>query len=127
MLTPATVDAIKVPVITSGGIGDGRGLVAALAFGAQGIAMGTRFLMTTDSGVPAATLERYVKAYGTIDWQTRFQYNKFAGVTLGIKNVANKQPPLSIRTAGGGNQVGYDGRYASPLGRQLYLNANFRY
>ena len=72
-------------------------------------------------------LERYVKAYGTIDWQTRFQYNKFAGVTLGIKNVANKQPPLSIRTAGGGNQVGYDGRYASPLGRQLYLNANFRY
>ena len=62
VLLPQVVDAVKVPVVAAGGFYDGRGLVAALAYGAQGIAMGTRFLMTTDSGVPAATLDRYVKA-----------------------------------------------------------------
>ena len=62
VLLPQVVDAVQVPVVAAGGFYDGRGLVAALAYGAQGIAMGTRFLMTTDSGVPAATLERYVKA-----------------------------------------------------------------
>ncbi|MFO1466103.1 MAG: nitronate monooxygenase [Steroidobacteraceae bacterium] len=60
VLLPQVVDAVKVPVVAAGGFFDGRGLLAALAFGAQGIAMGTRFLMTTDSGVPAATLERYI-------------------------------------------------------------------
>ena len=62
VLLPQVVDAVQVPVVAAGGFYDGRGLVAALAYGAQGIAMGTRFLMTTDSAVPAATLERYVKA-----------------------------------------------------------------
>lgn len=62
VLLPQVVDAVKVPVVAAGGFYDGRGLLAALSYGAQGIAMGTRFLMTTDSGVPAATLERYVKA-----------------------------------------------------------------
>ncbi len=60
VLLPQVVDAVKVPVVAAGGFYDGRGLLAALAFGAQGIAMGTRFLMTSDSGVPAVTLKRYV-------------------------------------------------------------------
>ena len=47
-------------MVAAGGFYDGRGLVAALAFGAQGIAMGTRFLMTRDSGVPEVTLQRYL-------------------------------------------------------------------
>ena len=62
VLLPQVVDAVRVPVVAAGGFYDGRGLLAALAYGAQGIAMGTRFLMTTDSGVPAVTLERYLKA-----------------------------------------------------------------
>lgn len=60
VLLPQVVDAVKVPVVAAGGFYDGRGLVAALAFGAVGIAMGTRFLMTRDSGVPEATLARYL-------------------------------------------------------------------
>ena len=60
VLLPQVVDAVKVPVVAAGGFYDGRGLVAALAFGAQGIAMGTRFMMTRDSGVPEATLQRYL-------------------------------------------------------------------
>ncbi len=47
-LVPQVVDAVDIPVIAAGGIADGRGLVAALALGAQGIQMGTRFICTTE-------------------------------------------------------------------------------
>ena len=47
-LIPQIADAVKVPVIAAGGIADGRGLVAALALGAQGIQMGTRFICSTE-------------------------------------------------------------------------------
>ena len=65
LLTSAAVDAVDVPIVAAGGFRDGRGLVAALAFGAEGIAMGTRFLMTQESPVPDATLQRYVDAHVT--------------------------------------------------------------
>lgn len=48
VLIPAVVDSVKIPVIASGGIGDGRGLMAALSLGAQGIEMGTRFIATRE-------------------------------------------------------------------------------
>ncbi|MFO7996151.1 MAG: nitronate monooxygenase [Dehalococcoidia bacterium] len=51
ILIPLTVDAVDIPVIASGGFGDGRGLVAALALGASGINMGTRFLAAKESPV----------------------------------------------------------------------------
>jgi enoyl-[acyl-carrier protein] reductase II len=47
-LIPQVVDSVAIPVIAAGGIADGRGLVAALALGAQGIQMGTRFVCTTE-------------------------------------------------------------------------------
>ncbi len=62
LLVPAAADAVRVPVVAAGGFRDGRGLVAALAFGAEGIAMGTRFLMTRESPVPDATIRRYLDA-----------------------------------------------------------------
>jgi NAD(P)H-dependent flavin oxidoreductase YrpB (nitropropane dioxygenase family) len=52
LLLPQVVDTVDIPVIGAGGFTDGRGLVAALAWGASGIAMGTRFLLTSDSTVP---------------------------------------------------------------------------
>jgi NAD(P)H-dependent flavin oxidoreductase YrpB (nitropropane dioxygenase family) len=66
VLLPQVLDAVKVPVIASGGFGDGRGLAAALAYGAVGIAMGTRFLLTRESPVPETTKAAYLKA-GTDD------------------------------------------------------------
>jgi enoyl-[acyl-carrier protein] reductase II len=48
VLVPKVVDALSIPVIASGGIGDGRGLMAALALGAEGIEMGTRFIATKE-------------------------------------------------------------------------------
>ncbi|MGI8841344.1 MAG: NAD(P)H-dependent flavin oxidoreductase [Caulobacteraceae bacterium] len=51
ILIPAAADRIKIPMIASGGFGDGRGLVAALALGADGINMGTRFMATAESPI----------------------------------------------------------------------------
>lgn len=51
ILIPLTADAVEIPVIASGGFADGRGLVAALALGAEGMNMGTRFLVTQESPV----------------------------------------------------------------------------
>ncbi|WP_328628192.1 nitronate monooxygenase [Streptomyces sp. NBC_00353] len=62
VLLPQVVDAVDIPVIAAGGFHDGRGLVAALAYGAAGIAMGTRFLLTSDSTVPDAVKARYLAA-----------------------------------------------------------------
>jgi enoyl-[acyl-carrier protein] reductase II len=49
VLVPSIVDTVKIPVIAAGGFADGRGLAAALALGAEGIAMGTRFMTTKES------------------------------------------------------------------------------
>jgi nitronate monooxygenase len=57
-LVPAVVEAVRLPVIAAGGLADGRGLVAALALGASGILMGTRFVATRESLAP----EMYKKA-----------------------------------------------------------------
>lgn len=62
VLLPQVLDAVDVPVIAAGGFADGRGLVAALGYGAAGIAMGTRFLLTQESPVPAVTKGEYLKA-----------------------------------------------------------------
>jgi NAD(P)H-dependent flavin oxidoreductase YrpB (nitropropane dioxygenase family) len=62
LLIPQVAAAVDVPVIAAGGFFDGRGLVAALAWGAAGIAMGTRFLLTSDSPVPGAVKQMYLTA-----------------------------------------------------------------
>jgi NAD(P)H-dependent flavin oxidoreductase YrpB (nitropropane dioxygenase family) len=62
LLIPQVVDAVQIPVIAAGGYCDGRGLAAALAYGAQGIAMGTRFLLTQESPVAEQVKRRYLAA-----------------------------------------------------------------
>jgi NAD(P)H-dependent flavin oxidoreductase YrpB (nitropropane dioxygenase family) len=65
ILLPQVLDAVRVPVIAAGGYSSGRGLAGALASGAAGVAMGTRFLMSRESPTPSATLERYLKVADT--------------------------------------------------------------
>jgi NAD(P)H-dependent flavin oxidoreductase YrpB (nitropropane dioxygenase family) len=62
LLVPQVAAAVDIPVIAAGGFFDGRGLVAALAWGAAGIAMGTRFLLTSDSPVADAVKQVYLDA-----------------------------------------------------------------
>jgi NAD(P)H-dependent flavin oxidoreductase YrpB (nitropropane dioxygenase family) len=60
LLLPQVVSAVDIPVVAAGGFFDGRGLVAALAYGAEGIAMGTRFLLTSDSPVADEVKQVYL-------------------------------------------------------------------
>jgi len=61
ILIPAAADKVKIPMIASGGFGDGRGLVAALALGAEGINMGTRFCATKESPIHDNVKNKYVE------------------------------------------------------------------
>jgi NAD(P)H-dependent flavin oxidoreductase YrpB (nitropropane dioxygenase family) len=61
ILLPEVTRAVQIPVLGAGGFVDGRGLVAALAYGAAGIAMGTRFLLTKESTVPQSVKDIYLK------------------------------------------------------------------
>ena len=63
VLLPQVLDAVGVPVAAAGGFADGRGLAAALAYGADGVAMGSRFMMTSDSPVPVAVKVAYTRAH----------------------------------------------------------------
>lgn len=72
-------------------------------------------------------ITRKVSSYTTFDWQTKAQLSKNFTLTGGIKNLADIAPPFTIRNAGGGNQAGYDGRYADPLGRTFYLNGSYKF
>lgn len=64
-LVPRVVDAVEVPVVAAGGIADGRGLLAALALGASGVQLGTRFLVARESGAHRAYRQRLLEAVET--------------------------------------------------------------
>jgi enoyl-[acyl-carrier protein] reductase II len=64
VLTPMVVDAVSIPVVTGGGIGDARGVLAALVLGADGIYMGTRFMVTPESESHVNVKEAVVKGEG---------------------------------------------------------------
>jgi NAD(P)H-dependent flavin oxidoreductase YrpB (nitropropane dioxygenase family) len=61
ILIPATADKVKIPLLASGGIGDARGFVAALALGAEGINMGTRFCATKEAPIHDNVKAKYVE------------------------------------------------------------------
>ena len=65
VLLPDVIDAVDLPVLAAGGYRCGRGLVAAMSFGAAGIAMGTRFLLSQESPVPQQVKARYLEAQVT--------------------------------------------------------------
>jgi nitronate monooxygenase len=79
-LVPAVVDAVApIPVVAAGGIGDGRGIVAALMLGADGVWLGTAFLATLEAGVSASYKER-VLAAGTDDTVLTSVFDLAAGI-----------------------------------------------
>lgn len=94
ILVPLVVDALKIPVLAGGGIGDARGFVAALALGAEGVVMGTRFIATCECIAHPKVKEAIVKAretdttlvqrsIGTIE---RVLRNKTAETVLAMEN-----------------------------------------
>jgi enoyl-[acyl-carrier protein] reductase II len=61
-LTPAVCEAVSIPVITAGGVADGRGMVAAFALGAEGVQIGTRFLTAHECGIHDAYKQKVIAA-----------------------------------------------------------------
>ena len=86
-----------------------------------------RFVNPDGSIGGLAGLTRDVKQYTTFDYQVRANIIKNLTLTAGVRNILDRDPPLSIRNTGGGNQVGYDGRYTDPIGRAYYLTAAYKY
>ncbi|MEX2394241.1 MAG: nitronate monooxygenase [Actinomycetota bacterium] len=97
LLLPQVVDAVDVPVIAAGGFFDGRGLVAALAYGAQGIAMGTRFLLTKESTVPDAVKDYYL-ARSVFDTVVTDKVDGFQHRVLKTRFVEELQSAGRVRT-----------------------------
>lgn len=83
-LLPQVVDAVHIPVIASGGIMDGRGIAAALALGAAAVQMGTAFLVTRESGAPAAYKKRILES---TDESTVFTTVFSGRMARGIENL----------------------------------------
>ncbi len=61
-LVPQVVDAVSIPVIAAGGIGDGRGIAASFMLGASGVQIGTRFLVAKECDIPDSYKQRVIKA-----------------------------------------------------------------
>jgi iron complex outermembrane recepter protein len=87
------------------------------------------FLANPDGtlGAPAAFGGLKVPSYTTFDWQTAYNIEKHIRLTAGVRNIADKAPPLSLQSGGGGNQIGYDGRYYDPIGRTFYVRGDVKF
>jgi len=104
-LVPQVVDAVRVPVVAAGGIADGRGLAAALALGAAGVLLGTRFVATRESSAP----EFYKKSLLEREADTTTVTRAYTGLwARGLANTFSREyeaarapvlPPLLQRAA----------------------------
>ena len=97
VLFPAAAQALKIPVVASGGIADGRGLAAALALGCEGVNMGTRFLATQEAPVHDGIKQKIVEMDET---QTQLIFRKFRNTARVYKN-AVAEKVAEIEAAGG--------------------------
>jgi iron complex outermembrane recepter protein len=88
----------------------------------------TVFLRTANGGRGAATgIEGFrVPSYGTLDWQGVVRPMEGLTITVGIKNLLDKEPPFTIKTVAG-NQLGVDSRYHDVIGRTFYVQGNYKF
>ncbi|MDG2273836.1 MAG: nitronate monooxygenase family protein [Halioglobus sp.] len=97
VLIPAAVQRLKIPVVASGGFADGRGLAAALALGAEGINMGTRFMVTQEAPIHNDIKQRIVEMDET---QTSLIFRSFRNTARVYTNDVAKKV-VEIENAGG--------------------------
>jgi nitronate monooxygenase len=129
-LLPAAVDAVEpIPVLASGGIGDGRGLARALRLGAQAVSLGTRFVASDEAWAHSAYKERVVKSsaedtfYGdlfNVWWPGRGPHRVLRNEAFEEWDAAGRPPPgkrpgegtsIGMRRGGGGEELPWP-RYA---------------
>jgi NAD(P)H-dependent flavin oxidoreductase YrpB (nitropropane dioxygenase family) len=115
ILIPAAADKLKIPLIASGGIADARGLVAALALGADGVNMGTRFLCTAESPVHLRVKQQIV---ANDERSTDLIFRTFRNTARVARNAISQQV-LEIER-GGGKFEDVRALVAGARGRKVY-------
>ena len=98
VLFPAAADALSVPVVASGGIGDGRGLAAALVLGCDGVNMGTRFMATREAPIHQGIKDKIVEMDET---QTQLIFRSYRNTARVYRNSISEKV-AQIEAAGGG-------------------------
>jgi len=98
VLFPAAVDALTIPVVASGGIGDGRGLAAALVLGCDGVNMGTRFMATKEAPIHQGIKDKIVEMDET---QTQLIFRSYRNTARVYRNSISERV-AAIEAAGGG-------------------------
>jgi nitronate monooxygenase len=97
VLIPAAAQRLSIPIVASGGIADGRGLVAALALGADGINMGTRFMVTQEAPIHHNIKQKIVEMDET---QTRLIFRSYRNTARVYDNVIARKV-AEVESAGG--------------------------
>ena len=108
-LVPQVVDAVEIPVIAAGGIGDGRGIAAAFMLGARGVQMGTHFVVTTESQVHENYKDMIIRAKDidtrvtgrTTGHPVRALRNDMTKKYLALENAGASMEELELLALGG--------------------------
>ena len=116
ILIPAAADKVKIPMIASGGFGDARGLVAAMALGADGINMGTRFMATVESPIHQKVKEQIV---ANDERATDLIFRTMHNTARVAKNAVSQQV-VAIERAGGAKFEDVKDLVAGVRGRVVY-------
>ncbi|MCR5874707.1 nitronate monooxygenase family protein [Phenylobacterium sp. J426] len=116
ILIPAAADKVKIPMIASGGFGDARGLVAALALGADGVNMGTRFMCTVESPIHQKVKEQIV---ANDERQTNLIFRTMHNTARVAKNAVSDEV-VAIERRGGAKFEDVKELVAGARGRLVY-------
>jgi NAD(P)H-dependent flavin oxidoreductase YrpB (nitropropane dioxygenase family) len=123
ILIPAAADKVKIPMIASGGFGDARGLVAALALGAEGINMGTRFMATVESPIHQKVKEQIV---ANDERQTNLIFRTMHNTARVAKNAVSDEV-VAIEKRGGATFEDVRELVAGARGRKVYETGDLDY
>lgn len=115
VLIPATADAVHLPIVASGGFGDGRGLAAALALGASAVSMGTRFMATAEAPIHDRIKEEIVRGDET---QTRLIFRSLRNTMRVASNEVSRE--VVARLDAGGDFASVRDLVAGTRGRKVY-------
>lgn len=120
VLIPAAADKVKIPMLASGGFGDARGLVAALALGADGINMGTRFCVTKEAPIPDAFKQQMV---ANDERQTDLIFRTLHNTARVMRNEVS-QAVVEIEKRGGAKFEDVQSLVAGTRGRDALANGD---